>query len=240
MVALARVSGFVALVPIPGMSATPGAARIVFALLLTMGLLPVWPKVSGNAQFGDLAVWVVAEFALGMVMGVAISILLEAFQIGAQAIGLQAGFSYASTIDPSTQADTAVLQTVVQLLVGTLLFGIGLHLQLIRLLAAGLAVPPTAASVSRVFSVDAILHLGSLMFNTGLRLAMPVIGSLLLVDLAFALVAKMHAQLQLLSFSFAIKMLAGLVVCATTLSAYPRLLIAAASRTIEILSRLLN
>lgn len=240
LIVLARVSGFVVAAPIPGLNAAPAAARIVLSAALSISLLPLWPKVQTEPAFGDLALWSAAEFGLGLVTGVGLATLLEAFQIGAQTIGLQAGFSYASTVDPSTQADTAVLQTVVQLFAGALVFTCGLDAHLFRLLSAGLSAAPNAAAISKAFNPEAVMRFGTLMFNTGLRLAMPVIGSLVLVDLAFALVSKVHAQLQLLSFSFALKMLAGLAVYAATLAAYPRLLTDAAAKVLEMLSRLLK
>ena len=43
LLVLARVSGVIAFVPIPGVSAGPDASRIVLALALTMALSPVWP-----------------------------------------------------------------------------------------------------------------------------------------------------------------------------------------------------
>jgi flagellar biosynthetic protein FliR len=240
MIVLARVSGFLLLVPLPGLNAGPTTSRIVLALALTSCLLPLGPAVSGDASFSGLALWIAAEFAFGLVTGIGMAFLLEGFQVAAQAVGLQAGFSYASTVDPSTQADTAVLQTVLQLFTGVLFFALGLHLQLIRLLTIGLDLAPNAAAISKAFNVEAALRFGTLMFTTGLRLAMPVMGSLILVDLAFALLSKVHSQLQLLSFSFAIKMLAGLALFAMTLSVCPTLFGSAAARTFEILQRILN
>ena len=239
MIALARVSGFLLFVPLPGANAAPVASRIILALALTTGLMPVWPSVKNGVLPADLAFWVAAEFAFGLATGVCLAFLLEGFQIAAQAVGLQAGFSYASTIDPSTQADTAVLQTVLQLFTGILLFAAGLHLQLLRLLTIGLDLAPNAATVSKAFHPDAVLRLGTLMFTMGLRIAMPVMGSLVLVDLAFALLSKVHSQLQLVSFSFAIKMLAGLALFAATLSLCPKLLADGAAETFGILRRLL-
>ena len=43
---------------------------------------------------------------------------IEAFMVGAQMIGLQAGYSFASTVDPSTQADSTVLVVFAQTAAG--------------------------------------------------------------------------------------------------------------------------
>jgi len=240
LVVLARVSGFLVLIPLPGMNAGPTASRIVLALTLTFSLMPMWPKVQATTGTGELVLWAATEFALGLAAGVGLALMLEAFQVAAQAVGLQAGFSYASTIDPSTQADTAVLQTVLQLFAGFLFLTMGIELQLFRLLAVGLGTAPGSGAITKAFNVSAVLKFGGLMFNTALRLALPVMGFLLLLDLAFALLSKVHAQMQLLSFSFSAKMLVALALIATTLALCPTIVTGAAARTMEILFRLFN
>jgi flagellar biosynthetic protein FliR len=240
LVVLARVSGFLVLVPLPGMSAGPTVARIVLAVTLTLSLMSAWPTVKTATESGDLVLWAASEFALGLVAGVGVALLLEAFQVAAQSIGLQAGFSYASTVDPSTQADTAVLQTVLQLFSGVLFFTMGLDLHVFRLLTIGLNGVPGSGAFSKAFSVEAVLRFGSMMFGNALRMALPVMGFLLLLDLAFALVSKVHAQMQLLSFSFSAKMLAGMALFAAAFALCPSILSAAAARTLEILLHLLS
>ena len=68
----------------------------------------------------------------GLTIGVAVAFLLEGIQLAAQIVGLQAGYSFASTIDPTTQADTTTLQIMAQLLAGLLFFALGLDRQVLR------------------------------------------------------------------------------------------------------------
>jgi flagellar biosynthesis protein FliR len=75
-------------------------------------------------------------------VGVAIAFLLEGIQMAAQMIGLQAGYSFASTVDPSTQADTTSLQILAQLLAGSLFFAFGFDREIIRILAQSLVSVP--------------------------------------------------------------------------------------------------
>ncbi len=240
LVVLARASGFLVLAPLPGLVAAPAATRIVLALALSVCLLPLAPAIGERAEFGDVVIWVAIQFGFGLVIGVGLSFLFEGFQIAAQAISLQAGLSYASIVDPSTDADTPVLQTAVSLFAGLLFFALGIDAQFIKLLAIGLNAPTHAAALSQAFNSGAVMSLGSMMLTTGIRLALPVIGSLLLLDLAFALLSKVHSQMQLLHLSFSAKMLAGLALFALTLRFYPFAMERAASRTLETLLRLLH
>jgi len=241
LLVLARVSGVIAMVPIPGLSAGPGLSRVVLAVALTGALLPVWPAPPVATPVpAQLIGWIGAELAFGLTIGVAIAFLLEGLQMAAQIIGLQAGYSFASTIDPSTQADTTTLQLMAQLLAGSLFFAFGLDRQVIGILARGFqTIPPGSYSLNRP-AAEVIARLGSGIFSSGLRLALPVLALMILLDIAFAVLGRVQAQLQLLSLTFAVKMLVTLAFLASVLSLYPAVFQQAATATFSVLIGLLN
>lgn len=241
LLVLARVSGVITFVPIPGVSAGPDASRIVMALALTIALFPVWPApVVAGSVFGRLMGWMAAEAAFGLTVGVAIAFLLEGVQMAAQMIGLQAGYSFASTVDPSTQADTTSLQVLAQLLAGSLFFALGFDRQIIRILAKSLVSVPGGSYALDLSIADAITRLGSAIFITGLQLAAPVLALLLLLDITFAVLGRLQQQLQLLSLSFSIKMLVGLAFLTGILSFFPGVFAKAGTVTFRTLLSLLN
>jgi flagellar biosynthesis protein FliR len=244
LLALARVSGVLVFVPIPGFSAGPDASRVVLALALTIALFPVWPTFAAedtqSLLLGRLLGAIGEETVYGVTVGLAIAFLLEGVQLAAQVLGLQAGYSYASTVDPTTQADTTTLQLMAQLLAGTLFFAFGFDRQVLAGLARSLE-----SAHGRVFSLDghavqAIVGLGSAIFSTGVRLAIPVLALLVLLDIAFAVLGRLHAQLQLLSLSFSIKMLTALAFLASVLSVYPAIFERAGAITFEVLDRVVH
>ena len=68
-----------------------------------------------------------------------------------------------------------------------------------------------------------LIKLGQTMLVCGLRLAFPVVALLVMMDVAFALAGRVHAQLQLLALAFPAKMLAALVMLGWLLALWPRL-----------------
>ena len=137
LLVLARVAGFVIFIPIPGFRNAPEAVRLLFALAITFTLFPLWPNLPNeNPPFSQLAVWAFCEAGFGLAAGLAVAFLAETFQLGAQFAGFQAGYGFASTIDPNSQADSGILQVVASLSIGCLFFTTGFDHQLIRVLAA--------------------------------------------------------------------------------------------------------
>ena len=49
--------------------------------------------------------WIAVEAAFGLCIGLLVGFLADSMLLFGQIFGLQAGFSFASTIDPNTQAD---------------------------------------------------------------------------------------------------------------------------------------
>src|SRR2546423_256054 len=93
LLVLARVSGVLVFVPIPGLRSGPDASRVVLALAITFSLAAVWPAapdISGEFALGSLVGRMVGELTFGILVGVTVSFLLEAVQMAAQLIGLQA------------------------------------------------------------------------------------------------------------------------------------------------------
>jgi len=241
LLVLARVSGLIAMAPIPGFTASPGSARVILSVALAVALLPASSAPLANApSLAQLAGWIASEAAFGLTVGVAIAFLLEGMQAAAQMIGLQAGYSFASTIDPTTQADTTTLQLMAQLLAGSLFFALGLDRQVIHILAVSFESIPQGAYALDWPSAGSIARLGSGIFSTGLRLALPVLALMILLDIAFAVLGRLHAQLQLLSLAFAVKMLVALAFLTSVLSFYPTVFEQTAGTTFTTLVRILN
>lgn len=233
LLVLARVSGLIAFLPVPGFSNAPDAMRVVLAVLLAFTLFPVWPNLpDALPSIGQLAAWAFAEAGFGLAMGLAVAFVTEAFQIATQVLGLQAGYGYATTIDPNSQADAGVLQVVVMLVTGLLFMALGLDREVFRVLAASFEKFPAGSWAPTAASLDGIVRLGSGMFSLGLRAAMPVVALLLLLDVSLAVLGRMQQQLQLLSLAFPLKMLAALALLSALAPVFARIFATAAEQAL--------
>ncbi len=223
LLVLARVAGTFVFVPLPGVKNGPDHARIVLALAVSVSLYSLWPRVEGLDQnILKLSGYLVMEAALGLTVGLAVAFVVEALQMAAQITGLQAGYGYASTIDPNTQADSGILLVIAQLTAGMLFFAMGFDRDVLRAVAASLTTYPPGQPFLTQHVATEFTRLGASMFSTGLRLALPAVALLMLVDLALALLGRLNAQLQLLTLAFPVKMLISLALLAWISVLYPR------------------
>ena len=240
LLVLARVSGIFIFVPLPGIRVGPDAARVVLALSLTLALFSRWPVVDASAVNVMLMTgWILAEAAMGIAVGLAVSFLFEGFQIGAQIVSLQAGFSFATTVDPTSGADSAVLLTIAQLTTGLLFFATGLDRQVLLAVAQSFSTqaPGHLAISSSMLSL--LIQAGASIFTTGLRLVLPLLSLLLMVEISMALLARLNSQLHLMLLARPIKMLLTLALFAWLLFIFPQVLGQSSGQTVQLIRSLL-
>jgi len=241
LLVLVRVSGALVFVPLPGVNGGPQPARAALAFGFTLALAARWPAVdAATITPSAFVAWILAEAAMGTAIGVAMAIVLEAFTLAAQVLGMPAGYAYASTIDPNTQADSGILLIFAQLTAGLLFFALGLDREVLRLFAHSLDQIPAGTYTFGPSSGDALIRLGSELFSVGVRLAMPVVALLVIVDVALALLGRLNAQLQLLSLAFPAKMLTALGVLATVVAVFPRVMLRLSEHAWTALYRMLG
>jgi flagellar biosynthetic protein FliR len=233
LLTLARISGIFVFVPMPGLKTGMDLPRVVLSFSLTFSFFSYWPKVNAEGSIGLLAVWMISEAALGIGIGLTVAFVVEAFNVAAQVMGLQAGYAYASTIDPNTQADSSILVVFSQLAAGLVFFATGMDRAVLRICAGSLTSVPAGSFVLTRGAAEPLLAAGGVMFSAGFRLALPVVAILAMADISLALLGRINAQLQLLTIAFPIKMLLALVVFGWILLLVPSLMRASIDATLS-------
>jgi flagellar biosynthesis protein FliR len=224
LLTLVRVAGVFVFVPVPGLKSAVDPARVLLIAGITIALFPVWPHPREEPSAGLLALWIASESALGLGIGLAVAFAIEAFVVGAQVISLQAGYSFASTFDPSTQADSGVLIVFAQIAAALLFFTMGLDREVLRIFARSLETVPAGTFLLTRGAGQSLIAAGSTIFSTGLRLALPVIAVMIMTDLSLALLGRVNSQLHLLSLAFPVKMIVGLCILGWLATLLPALM----------------
>jgi len=221
---LARTGSVFVFVPWPGVRTSLEMARIVLIGAISIAAFPSAPEVKlGSATLGWLLLWFLSEVVLGLVLGLLMGAITESALVGAQVISLQAGFSYASAVDPTSPADSGVLLGAAQMAAALCFFALGLHREVIRIFIESLRTLPPGTFLSQNETVEVVLRVFTSIFTTALRLALPLLTLLLMVDLALALLGRMNMSIQLFTLSFPVKIFLAIMCFAAVLVAAPAL-----------------
>lgn len=238
---LARVGSAFAFIPLPVWRSGPAAPRVAIILGITIALLPVIQMPPGGVPgLWSLAAILFSEAAIGVAAGAAVLFLCEAFTFAAQLLALQAGFSYATTIDPTSQADSGVLATLANLGATLLFLALGMDHTLLLAFSDSYRVVPPGSFVPTMEAAQSLLRLMSYLLFLGLRLCVPILVLLFLVDFLLGLLARVNAHLQLVSLAMPVKMLLALVLLASVYGMQPMLFRTGAEETTRVLRTLMG
>jgi flagellar biosynthetic protein FliR len=232
---LARAGAVAVFFPIPWSRPAPNPVKAFLALALALVLLPsAAPHIApaGKLSFIHLA----GEAAIGLTIGAVISWLNEIVLVATQIASGQAGFSFASTIDPTTQADSTVLQLLGQLMAGLLLVALGTDRELVRLIARSFEVFPPGAFEVHPGMVTMMIEWAGQALVFAVRLALPLVVLLGIIDLILAMTSRLQPQLQLLTLAFPVKILVSIAVLAASAAVYVRVLAEANVKALAVAS----
>ncbi len=215
-----RLSAMLVFLPLPGFKSLPAAARVLMALALAAVLAASAPPAAFQPLTGpEFLIRLLADLLTGVSIGMVSSLVVEAFNFAGQVISVQAGFSYASTIDPFSESDTGILPSIFSLGANLLLFHSPLYAELIRALMGGLLRSPAQVALRAPETARILIGFSAHCLAIGIKLALPIIALLFLADLCIGLFGRLQPQIQFLSMSFAVKLLGTMAAVAALMPA---------------------
>jgi flagellar biosynthetic protein FliR len=152
------------------------------------------------------------ELFIGVAMGLVVRFCVASVEVAGDIMSPLLGFGAATLFDPHTQAHETPLTKILHTLCLLLLVLLGVHRVLLGTLMGSFHAIPVGTLVRPELATADLVHLSARTLVTGLRLALPVVATLLLVQLGLAFVSRAAPSLQIFSIGFAISMMAGAAV----------------------------
>lgn len=208
-----RIGAFVMVMPVIGNSFVPARVRVMLALLLTLVIAPTLPAPQDIAPFSLAAVVTVfQELAIGIAMGFAVQLVFDAIALGGQVIAMSMGLGFAVFLDQARGVNIPVLGQFF-LMLGMLVFlSLDGHLALIAMLAGSFELLPVAGGGLTRAGVWELLAWSSQVFIVAMKIALPAVTALLVVNLSFGVMSRAAPTLNLFAVGFPVAMLLGFVV----------------------------
>lgn len=240
LLTLMRVSLVLFVMPFFGGAGIPVTVKGLLCLILSLAL---WPHLSFDGVLMPSSPWqlvlmFLGEVFIGITLALVVNFLFAAVQMGGQIMGFQMGFAMINVVDPLT--GTSVVITSHFLYMTTLLVFLSLngHLYLLQGLAESFALIPPGGLLIHPMLATTMLAAANNIFVLAIKIAAPVMGAIILVDLALALVGRAAPQLHVLILGFPLKIATGFFFMGllfVTLSRYVERYIVDMSRTFHTL-----
>ncbi|MDY7105276.1 MAG: flagellar biosynthetic protein FliR [Actinomycetota bacterium] len=193
--ALGRSAAWTLVVPLTANRAVAMTVRVSLAVTLAWAVAPL--EVARAPMPTDVAGFVTAfvvQIGIGLVLGWLLALMVTAFDVAGAMVDLFAGFSLAAVFNPATNDIAAPFARLSQATFVALLFATGGYLQVVAgFLASFEAVPAAATSGLDLDAMVAASALGD-MLVIATRMAMPVVGAVLLTEVALSAAARFAPQ----------------------------------------------
>jgi flagellar biosynthetic protein FliR len=205
-----RVLGLVVAEPILGNPNVPLRVKVGLALfiaILLTPLLPAMPRVDPASAAGLLVAG--QQLLIGLAMGFTLRIALTAVETAGQLAGLQMGLGFAVFFDPQSSAQTAVVGQFLGLFAILIFLAIDGHLMVLSALAQSFSTLPVGPQPLNVSGFLLLIEWGGEIFRTGVIISLPIIGALLIANVAVGIMTRAAPQLNIFAVGFPVTLAVG-------------------------------
>ena len=219
MLVLARVMGMFAFAPAFANAALPVKLRYALAVVMSIAVLGRFGQpVQTPQSLVSLIMAIACQAAIGATIGGLARMVIVGIELGAVHISRQVGISLAETFSPALQWESDPLRRLFSLLAVVVFLLIGGHRQMLSGLFGSFSVVPIMG-ISQVNSLletaVAVLAAG---FVLAIKVAAPVIITLLTVSVVMGLLGRTMPQFGLFSVELPLRAIIGLVVLVAALA----------------------
>ncbi|HEX4335172.1 MAG TPA: flagellar biosynthetic protein FliR [Polyangiaceae bacterium] len=219
---LARITGLVVVCPLLWIDAPKRtrAAIVVLFTFLVHGQGKVAPGIVGRPDLAVIGIF--GELALGAAMGFVVRLVLSIAEVTANAASPLIGFGIAQVFNPATGDEDTVLNALLQKVALLIALITGLHHVVIGTLLASFQAVPVGTIIAPGKLYPLFLEASSSVLNTGVRLALPLMAVVFMVQIALGFVSRAAPAMQIFSVGFAFTLVTGGVVLSLMLPDFAR------------------
>lgn len=222
MLVLSRVAGIFSALPVFGGKATPVRVKAIIVVMITLVCFPslaITTPAIPNDVFA-LAMLLLRELAIGLLLGFVTQVLFAAVEFCGNIIGMQMGFSMAQVIDPTRGTQTAIMSVVLTLLSSLLFLSLNIHHMFLGAIVDSFRMIPLGAFRLNAEIISFLTQLTADVLIIGVRLAAPVMVSLLITSVALGVMARTFPQMNVFMVSMPLNIGIGFIVLGSTLTFY--------------------
>jgi flagellar biosynthetic protein FliR len=214
-----RLAGMMLFAPLFGSTRIPKRVKVLLVSVLTMGVAAgIRQPIRLPDATWELAAAIGGEMAFGLAMGMGLSLIFVAAQWAGELIGQQMGLNLSEVFDPQFGSSGSVLGEMYFMLTLMVFLSIDGHHEMLRGVRDSFdALPLLSVGIDRpLFDTVAGLLGGATVL--AIRLAAPMLVTMLIVDLVLGLIGKTMPQMNVMSAGLTLRAVVGMVIVIIGLS----------------------
>lgn len=159
----------------------------------------------------------IQQLFIGLLSGFVLQCVFAGVALGGLGVSNGMGLGFAAMVDPQNGQQVPVIAQFYTVTCTLVFLSMNAHLLLIEMLVDSFKTLPISRDGLGKTELWSIISWTKQLFSAGLLLSLPIIVSLLFVNISFGVAARAAPQLQIFSLGFPITILLGLVLMWMTL-----------------------
>jgi flagellar biosynthetic protein FliR len=208
-----RLAGMMLFAPLFGSSRIP---RRVRALLVAVLAMSVTGNLGRAAQMPEttwgLAAAIGGEMVFGLAMGMVLSLVFIAVQWAGELIGQQMGFNLSEVFDPQFGSQGSLIGDLYFMLTLVVFLTVGGHHAMLEGVRASFDHLPLLSAGLDAKLFDLLAGLLGTATSLAIRLAAPMLVTMLIVDLTLGLIGKAVPQMNVMSAGLSLRAAVGMLI----------------------------
>ena len=209
-----RVSSMMMTAPFFSTAVFPVQVKIFFALVTSVLLYPVIPAehvmLDADTAFVELLVIIVQEILIGVALGLVGQLIFAALELSGSLISIQAALRFANVVDTMSQQQTAVISNIFSMLAIIYFLMIeGDKVYIMALARSFESVPVSSAQLTEASPI--FIEMATRLFINGVQIASPFLIVFFMLNLSFAIFARIMPQANIFFIALPVKVGVGLI-----------------------------
>jgi len=223
-----RIASMFAAAPVFSNKQIPNRVKLLLAISVTFVVAPVLdPPPVVNVFSAEAILILFQQMAIGVIIGFSLQLALATLTVAGEMIGYSMKLGMAKMADPINGVQVPIVATLYITLALLIILSLDIHLMMIQLIIDSFIVFPVATDGITRNTLWDIISWTTRLYELGLLMALPVIGSILLLDIAMGIMSRSAPQIQIFAIGFPITLIVGLVLIWLTLPSIMHSFIAA-------------
>lgn len=205
---------FIYYIPFFGYLVLPPMIKIIIAAIFSIISLIIFSVENIDyLSLGLFFILLLKEIFIGCFIGFLINLIFTMYEYAGQIIDIVRGANNSQVFIPQTKHQSLAIASILFQIIILLSFSLGWHREIMALLYDSFIIFPVFdnnLSINNLWLL--LLKSLSNFFNISFKLAMPIIGFCIIIDLLFGLLNRISPQINAYFLSLPLKMFIGLIV----------------------------
>jgi len=213
ILAFARVTSIIAVMPIFGYRSIP---VIIKAGLAGLFVLAIFPTINTEfpipVDFIPFFLLILKEVVAGLVIGFASFFIFAGIQYAGEIVGIDIGFGIVNIVDPQTGRQVSIISEFKYIVALLIFLSINGHHFFMQAIKHSYEVLPINSAIFSDMVMGKVIEMSRAMFSVTIKIAGPALVALFIANFVMGIIARMVPQMNIFIVGFPMKISVGLFI----------------------------